>query len=84
MVIFSLGRLLSGSARGPGAFFIIDIYEKIDLRVRNFSVPSQEVIMGWCYASCHLDLVDVCHIATGTQSQECNRVIQLMTIDESC
>ena len=46
-VIFRLGRLLSGGARGPGVFFIIpcvDIYEKIDLRVRNFNVPPQEVI----------------------------------------
>ena len=45
-VIFRLGRLLSGGARGPGVFFIIpcvDIYEKIDLRVRNFDVPPQEV-----------------------------------------
>ena len=45
-VIFRLGRLLSGGARGPGVFFIIpcvDIYEKIDLRVRNFNVPPQEV-----------------------------------------
>jgi len=46
-VIFRLGRLLSGGARGPGVFFIIpcvDIYEKIDLRVRNFNVPPQEIL----------------------------------------
>jgi hypothetical protein len=46
-VIFRLGRLLSGGARGPGVFFIIpcvDIFEKIDLRVQNFDVPPQEVI----------------------------------------
>ena len=45
-VIFRLGRLLSGGARGPGVFFIIpcvDIYEVIDMRVQNFSVPPQEV-----------------------------------------
>ena len=45
-VIFRLGRLLSGGARGPGVFFIIpcvDIYEKIDMRVQNFDVPPQEV-----------------------------------------
>ena len=45
-VIFRLGRLLSGEAMGPGVFFIIpcvDNYEKIDLRVRNFNVPPQEV-----------------------------------------
>ena len=45
-VIFRLGRLVTGGARGPGVFFIIpcvDVYEKIDLRVRNFNVPPQEV-----------------------------------------
>merc|ERR1712032_637629 len=33
-VIFRLGRLLAGGARGPGVFFVIpcvDIYEKVDL-----------------------------------------------------
>ena len=45
-VIFRLGRLLSGGARGPGVFFIIpcvDIYEKIDMRTQTFDVPPQEV-----------------------------------------
>ena len=37
---------MTGVARGPGVFFIIpcvDIYEVIDMRVQNFSVPPQEV-----------------------------------------
>uniref|UniRef100_A0A0K0D2P1 PHB domain-containing protein n=1 Tax=Angiostrongylus cantonensis TaxID=6313 RepID=A0A0K0D2P1_ANGCA len=45
-VIFRLGRLLPGGARGPGIFFIlpcIDSYKKIDLRVVSFDVPPQEV-----------------------------------------
>ena len=45
-VIFRLGRLLSGGARGPGVFFIIpcvDIYEKIDMRTTTFEIPPQEV-----------------------------------------
>ena len=45
-VIFRLGRLLSGGARGPGVFFIIpcvDVYEKIDMRVITFDVAPQEV-----------------------------------------
>ena len=45
-VIFRLGRILSGGVRGPGVFFIIpcvDVYEVIDMRVQNFSVPPQEV-----------------------------------------
>ena len=47
VVIFRLGRILGGGARGPGIFFIlpcIDIYEIIDMRVQNFSVPPQEMI----------------------------------------
>ena len=45
-VIFRLGRILTGGARGPGVFFVIpcvDNYEIIDMRVQNFSVPPQEV-----------------------------------------
>ena len=45
-VIFRLGRLLSGGARGPGVFFIIpcvDIYEKIDMRTKTYEIPPQEV-----------------------------------------
>ena len=45
-VIFRLGRLLSGGARGPGVFFIIpcvDIYEKIDMRTQTYEIPPQEV-----------------------------------------
>ncbi|BFZ05926.1 hypothetical protein BsWGS_08965 [Bradybaena similaris] len=46
-VIFRLGRLLSGGAKGPGLFFIlpcIDIYRKVDLRIVTFDVPPQEVL----------------------------------------
>ena len=45
-VIFRLGRLLSGGARGPGVFFVIpcvDVYEKIDLRTSTYEIPPQEV-----------------------------------------
>ena len=45
-VIFRLGRLLSGGARGPGVFFVIpcvDIYEKVDLRTNTYEIPPQEV-----------------------------------------
>ncbi|XP_065581833.1 band 7 protein AGAP004871-like isoform X5 [Artemia franciscana] len=46
-VIFRLGRLLKGGARGPGIFFIvpcIDSYRKVDLRTVSFDVPPQEVL----------------------------------------
>ena len=45
-VIFRLGRLVTGGARGPGVFFIIpcvDIYEKIDMRTKTYEIPPQEV-----------------------------------------
>ena len=45
-VIFRLGRLRSGGAKGPGLFFImpcIDTYQKVDLRTVSFDVPPQEV-----------------------------------------
>ena len=47
-VIFRLGRLLTGGARGPGVFFIIpcvDIYEKIDMRTATYEIPPQEVVI---------------------------------------
>jgi erythrocyte band 7 integral membrane protein len=46
-VIFRLGRLRPGGAKGPGIFFImpcIDSYKKVDLRTVTFDVPPQEVI----------------------------------------
>ena len=45
-VVFRLGRLRSGGARGPGLFFImpcVDTYQKVDLRTVSFDVPPQEV-----------------------------------------
>ena len=47
-VIFRLGRLLRGGAKGPGVFFVIpclDVYEKIDMRTATYDVPPQEVNM---------------------------------------
>ena len=46
VVIFRLGRLLAGGARGPGIFFIVpcvDSYQKVDMRTLTFDVPPQEV-----------------------------------------
>ena len=48
-VVFRLGRMLTGKARGPGVFFVIpciDMYEKIDLRTQTYDVPPQEVRLG--------------------------------------
>lgn len=46
-VIFRLGRLMSGGARGPGIFFVLpclDNYIKVDLRTVTFDVPPQEIL----------------------------------------
>ncbi|KAL7052626.1 hypothetical protein ACKWTF_004945 [Chironomus riparius] len=45
-VIFRLGRLMAGGAKGPGIFFIlpcIDAYARVDLRTRTYDVPPQEL-----------------------------------------
>ena len=45
-VIFRLGRLLPGGAKGPGIFFVlpcIESYQKVDLRTITLGVPPQEV-----------------------------------------
>lgn len=46
-VIFRLGHLVSGGAKGPGLFFImpcIDDIKKVDLRTITFDIPPQEVL----------------------------------------
>ena len=45
-VIFRMGRLLAGGARGPGVFFVVpcvDRFEIIDMRTQTFDIPPQEV-----------------------------------------
>merc|ERR1719193_261790 len=46
-VIFRLGRLLEGGAKGPGIFFVlpcIESYQKVDLRTSVIDIPPQEVL----------------------------------------
>merc|ERR1712106_1230640 len=46
-VIFRLGRLLTGGARGPGVFFVIpciDVYEKIDMRTASYEILSKDSV----------------------------------------
>merc|ERR1719340_579688 len=46
-VIFRIGRLLPGGAKGPGIFFVlpcIESYQKVDLRTITLGVPPQEVL----------------------------------------
>ncbi|NWW87637.1 PODO protein, partial [Rhynochetos jubatus] len=46
-IVFRLGRLLPGRARGPGLFFFLpclDTYHKIDLRLKTLEVPFHQVV----------------------------------------
>ena len=46
-VIFRLGRLSAGGAKGPGMFFILpcmDRFTCIDLRTKSWDVPPQEIL----------------------------------------
>lgn len=46
-VVFRLGRITSGKARGPGLIFILpctDTFIKVDLRVISFAIPPQEIL----------------------------------------
>ena len=59
-VIFRLGRLLPGGAKGPGIFFVlpcIESYEKVDLRTITLGVPPQEVILR---PRIHMSLIHYC------------------------
>ncbi|XP_030887134.1 erythrocyte band 7 integral membrane protein, partial [Leptonychotes weddellii] len=45
-IIFRLGRILQGGAKGPGLFFVLpctDSFIKVDMRTISFDIPPQEV-----------------------------------------
>uniref|UniRef100_A0A8D0BUM0 Stomatin n=1 Tax=Salvator merianae TaxID=96440 RepID=A0A8D0BUM0_SALMN len=46
-IIFRLGRILKGGAKGPGLFFILpctDSIIKVDMRTISFDIPPQEIL----------------------------------------
>ncbi|KFO75214.1 Podocin, partial [Cuculus canorus] len=46
-IVFRLGRLLPGKARGPGLFFYLpclDTYHKVDLRLKTLEIPFHQVV----------------------------------------
>jgi len=46
-VIFRLGRVVSGGAKGPGLFFLfpcVDTFKCIDLRTFSYDIPPQEIL----------------------------------------
>ncbi|EPY82544.1 nephrosis 2, idiopathic, steroid-resistant [Camelus ferus] len=47
VIIFRLGHLLPGRAKGPGLFFFLpclDTYHKVDLRLQTLEIPFHEVV----------------------------------------
>ncbi|XP_045052627.2 stomatin isoform X1 [Desmodus rotundus] len=46
-IIFRLGRILQGGAKGPGLFFVLpctDNFIKVDMRTISFDIPPQEIL----------------------------------------
>ncbi|KAL3871787.1 hypothetical protein ACJMK2_039763 [Sinanodonta woodiana] len=46
-VIFRLGRIVSGTAKGPGLFFLfpcVDTFRSVDLRTVSYDIPPQEIL----------------------------------------
>uniref|UniRef100_A0A8C5WMI7 Stomatin n=1 Tax=Leptobrachium leishanense TaxID=445787 RepID=A0A8C5WMI7_9ANUR len=46
-IIFRLGRILPGGAKGPGLFFVLpctDSFIKVDMRTISFDIPPQEIL----------------------------------------
>ncbi|KAL3872031.1 hypothetical protein ACJMK2_040001 [Sinanodonta woodiana] len=46
-VIFRLGRVVSGGAKGPGLFFLypcVDSFRSVDLRTFSYDIPPQEIL----------------------------------------
>nr|XP_021135714.1 erythrocyte band 7 integral membrane protein [Columba livia] len=46
-IIFRLGRILKGGAKGPGLFFVLpctDNFVKVDMRTISFDIPPQEIL----------------------------------------
>ncbi|XP_072344673.1 stomatin [Scyliorhinus torazame] len=46
-IIFRLGRILAGGAKGPGLFFVLpctDSFVKVDMRTISFDIPPQEIL----------------------------------------
>ncbi|KAL3093610.1 hypothetical protein niasHT_021676 [Heterodera trifolii] len=76
-VIFRLGQLKKGGAKGPGLFFVIpciDEYRKIDLRVVSFQVPPQEILSK--------DSVTV-EVDAVVYFRVCNATISIVNIENS-
>jgi len=70
VVIFRLGRLTKGGAKGPGLFCVIpctDDLKKVDMRTISFDVPPQEVLSKDSVTIC-VDAVVYYHVFDATLS----------------
>ncbi|PRD27643.1 UNVERIFIED_CONTAM: Band 7 protein [Trichonephila clavipes] len=48
IVVFRLGRLVGGKARGPGLCFLlpcVDSFHRVDMRSVTFNIPAQEILI---------------------------------------
>nr|XP_042114296.1 podocin [Peromyscus maniculatus bairdii] len=67
VIIFRLGHLLPGRAKGPGLFFFLpclDTYHKVDLRLQTLEIPFHEVRCTVCLLP-----LDISMVYCPTQSQ---------------
>ncbi|KAL3082048.1 hypothetical protein niasHT_038378 [Heterodera trifolii] len=83
-VIFRLGRLIPGGARGPGLFFVnpcLDTLRKVDLRVLTFDVQPQEILSRDA-VTVAVDVVVYFRISNATISvtnvEDCSRSTKLL------
>ncbi|KAL3085463.1 hypothetical protein niasHS_008391 [Heterodera schachtii] len=83
-VIFRLGRLIPGGARGPGLFFVnpcLDTFRKVDLRVLTFDVQPQEILSRDA-VTVAVDVVVYFRISNATISvtnvEDCSRSTKLL------
>uniref|UniRef100_A0A8C8U0W2 Nephrosis 2, podocin n=1 Tax=Peromyscus maniculatus bairdii TaxID=230844 RepID=A0A8C8U0W2_PERMB len=76
VIIFRLGHLLPGRAKGPGLFFFLpclDTYHKVDLRLQTLEIPFHEVRCTVCLLP-----LDISMVYCPTQSQ--GKVTMLKTL----
>ncbi|KAL4219352.1 hypothetical protein ACF0H5_021932 [Mactra antiquata] len=69
-VIFRVGRVLSGGAKGPGLFFLlpcVDTFKRVDLRVKSYDIPPQEILTQDSLSVC-VDAVVYARVFNATKS----------------
>uniref|UniRef100_A0A8D0HVF9 Stomatin n=1 Tax=Sphenodon punctatus TaxID=8508 RepID=A0A8D0HVF9_SPHPU len=75
-IIFRLGRILKGGAKGPGLFFVLpctDNFIKVDMRTISFDIPPQEAIQTMIKTGIYSRMNDscMCYVETSESMQRC-------------